>query len=128
MNERGAGCCRCCRDWGTILAAAAACLVFVALVWIMKHYTRPTTAVDEARKVERAKVHAELVAAEVSALNNVGWIDQTKGVVRLPIEEAMRLAERQWQNPAAARANLVERVEKATAPPPKAPEKPSEFE
>ena len=67
-------------------------------------------------------------AAEAGALESYGWVDQAKGVVRLPIAEAMRLALRDWQNPAAARSNLIARVEKATAVPPTAPEKPSEFE
>jgi hypothetical protein len=40
----------------------------------------------------------------------------------------MQLALREWQNPAAARSNLVARVGKATAVPPAAPAKPSEFE
>jgi hypothetical protein len=44
--------------------------------------------------------------------------------VRLPIETAMQLAAQQWQNPAAARADLIARAEKA-APLPKAPAKPS---
>jgi hypothetical protein len=48
--------------------------------------------------------------------------------VRLPINEAMKLALREWQNPAAARSNLIARVEKATAVPPAAPAKPSPFE
>ena len=61
-------------------------------------------------------------------MNNVGWVDQAKGVVRLPIADAVKLAEQQWQNPAKARADLIARVEKATALPPKAPEKPSQFE
>jgi len=116
------------RSWATLLAVVGACLIFAALVWQMKKYTQPAPAVDEARKAERAKARAELTAAETEALNNVGWIDQTKGLVRLPIAEAMKLAEREWQNPAHARSNLIARVEKATALPPKAPEKPSEFE
>jgi len=61
-------------------------------------------------------------------LNSYGWLDQSKGIVRLPISEAMKLALRDWQNPAAGRSNLIARVEKATALPPKTPEKPSQFE
>ena len=76
-----------------------------------------------------AKALAELRAAEADALANPAWLDQAKGVVRLPIAEAMRMVERDWgQNPAAARSNLIDRVEKATALPPKVPEKPSAFE
>ena len=115
-------------SWPTVVAVLAACLIFAALVWQMKKYTQPAPAVDEARKAERAKARADLTAAETEALNNVGWVDQTKGLVRLPITEAIKLAEREWQNPAQARSNLIARVEKATALPPKAPEKPSVFE
>jgi len=115
-------------SWPTVVAVLAACLIFAALVWQMKKYTQPAPAVDQARKAERAKARAELTAAETEALNNAGWIDQTKGLVRLPIAEALKIAEREWQNPAQARSNLIARVEKATALPPKAPEKPSAFE
>jgi hypothetical protein len=77
----------------------------------------------------RTKALAELRAAEAQALNNVGWVDPAKNIVRLRIEDAMTIVERDWgQNPAAARSNLITRVEKATAAPPKAPQKPSEFE
>jgi len=40
----------------------------------------------------------------------------------------MQITEREWQNPAAARSNLMARVEKAAAPAPQAPAKPSPFE
>ena len=119
---------RCRSSWPTVVAVLAACLIFAALVWQMKKYTQPAPAVDEARKAERAKARADLTAAETEALNHVGWIDQTKGLVRLPITEAIKLAEREWQNPAQARSNLIARVEKANYVPPKAPEKPSVFE
>ncbi len=128
MNESENNSCCQGRSWATVLAVIGACLIFAALVWVTKKYTLPSTAADQARKVERAKARAELTAVETEALNNVGWVDPTKGVVRLPIIEAMKLAEREWQNPAHARSNLIARVEKATALPPRAPEKPSAFE
>jgi hypothetical protein len=34
---------------------------------------------------------SELRAGEESILNTYGWVDQTAGVVRIPIDEAMRL-------------------------------------
>jgi hypothetical protein len=103
------------------------CLIFAALVWKTRQYTTPAP-IGAGRAAERAKALAELRAAEADALNNVGWVDQAKGVVRLPIVDSMKLVEREWQNPAKARANLIARVEKATALPPKVPEKPSAFE
>jgi len=102
-------------------------LIIAALVWAMQHYTQPPPP-DEARVALRQKALADLRAAEAGDLESYGWVDQAKAVVRLPIAEAMRLALRDWQNPLAARSNLIARVEKATAVPPAAPAKPSEFE
>jgi hypothetical protein len=102
-------------------------LIVAVLVWAMRHYTQPSP-LGEDRVALRKKALAELRAAEAEELNTYGWLDQSKGLVRLPIAEARKLALRDWQNPAAARSNLIARVEKATALPPKAPEKPSAFE
>lgn len=102
-------------------------LLVAMLVWFMRGRTTPPT-VDQNRIAERAKALADLRAAEAEALNHAGWIDQGKGVARLPIHVAMDLVVRKWQDPAAARADLLERVAKANAQPPKPPEKPSEFE
>ena len=118
----------CCgRGFSVTAAVVIVCLIFAALVWKMQQYTTPAPVGAE-RAAERAKALADLRAAEADALNNVGWVDPTKGLVRLPIAEALKLTEREWQNPAQARSNLFARVEKATALPPKAPEKPSAYE
>jgi hypothetical protein len=114
--------------WAYFLGALGSFLIVAALVWAMHRYTQPPP-LGEDRAVVRAKALAELRAAEADALEHPGWVDPTKGIVRLPIEDAVKMVERDWgQNPSAARSNLIARVEKATAPPPKAPEKPSQFE
>jgi hypothetical protein len=111
------------------LAAIIGSLLIVAgLVLAMRHYSQPPP-LGEDRAALRAKALAELRAAETEALTTPAWIDPAKGLVRLRIQDALALVEQQWaQNPAAARSNLIARVEKATAAPPKAPEKPSLFE
>jgi hypothetical protein len=104
-----------------LVAMLGAFLIVAALVWAMKKYTQPEP-LGANRAAERAKALLELHAAENEALNNVGWVDQGKGIVRLRIEDAMKIVEREWRNnPGAARSNLIARVEKATAvvaPPP----------
>lgn len=120
---------QCCRS-GTAYAIGilGSFLIVAALAWAIHYYTRPAP-LGEDRNAVRSKALAELRAAEAEALATPGWVDQTKGLVRIPIADAMTLVEHEWsQNPSAARSNLIERVEKATAPPPKAPEKPSQFE
>jgi hypothetical protein len=104
-----------------------ACFLFATLV-VKVRFTTPVPAIDTDRAAARAKALAEIRAAEHQALNHAGWIDQSRGSVRLPIDLAMQITEREWQNPAAARSNLTARVEKATAPAPAAPAKPNPFE
>jgi hypothetical protein len=110
-----------------VIGVLGSFLIVAALVWAMRHYTQPAP-LGEDRVAIRRKALAELRATEADELNNYAWLDQGKGIVRLPIAEAMKLTLRGWQDPAAARSNLIARVEKATALPPKAPEKPSQFE
>ena len=102
-------------------------LIVAALVWAMQRYTQPPP-LGEDRVALRKKALADLRAAEGSELESYGWVDQAKGVGRLPIAEAMQLTLRDWRNPAAARSNLIARVEKATFVPAPPPPKPSEFE
>ncbi|MCX6912658.1 MAG: hypothetical protein NT167_06370 [Verrucomicrobia bacterium] len=110
-----------------VIGILGSLLIVAALVWAMQRYTQqPLLGQD--RVVVRKKALADLRATEVGELASYGWLDQPKGVVRLPIADAMQLALRDWQNPAAARSNLIARVEKATAAPPAAPAKPSAFE
>jgi hypothetical protein len=111
-----------------VLAVLGAFLIVAALVWAMRHYTQPPP-LGEDRAAFRARTLAELRAIEAEGLNTTGWVDASKGLVRLRIEDAMTWVEQNWgQNPAAARSNLIVRVDKATAPPPRVPEKPSQFE
>src|ERR1041385_4149494 len=110
------------------IAIIGAFLIVGFLVREMKKYTQ-APPLNANRAAERAKALSEIRNAEADALDNTGWIDPTKGLVRLRIEDAMQLAEREWQNPAKARADLIARVDKANPPPPPpAPAKPSAFE
>src|SRR5215467_5603592 len=110
-----------------VLTVLCCFLIVAALVWAMRHFTQPPP-LGEDRAATRAKALAELRAAEAEALTTTGWVDPTKGLVRLRIEDAMKWVEQEWaRDPVAAHSNLISRVEKATAPPPRQPEKPSQF-
>jgi hypothetical protein len=120
--------CGCCGiRWSYLFAVGGAFLIVALLVWAMRHYTTPPPLAAQ-RAAEREKNLADLRAAEAVALNSYGWIDQGKGVVRLTVDRAVELTAAAGADPAAFRKDLIARVEKATAVPPKAPEKPSAFE
>ena len=104
-----------------------ACFILAVLILAMKYSAHPP-AIDADRVAVRSKTLAEIRAAESQALNHPGWIDENRGLVRLPISVALQITEREWQNPAAARSNLMARVEKAAALAPQAPAKPNPFE
>jgi len=101
-------------------------VIFVALAVGVKLSSVP--AVDADRGAERSKALAEIRVTEDQALANPAMLDAPRGIVRLPIDTALQLAVQAWQHPAAARADLKARAEKAAAELPKAPEKPSAFE
>lgn len=124
VNDAG-GCCGV--RWSYVIAVTGAFLIVGGLVWAMKHYTTPPSLTAQ-RAAERLKNLTELRSAETQAISNYGWVDQSKGIVRLTVDRAVELATAAWQNPEEARKDLIEREEKATYVPPKAPEKPSPFE
>ena len=109
-----------------VIAILGCFLIMAVLVKIMQNKTSSALGADRAE--ERRKNLVTVRAEADNTLKNYAWQDQSKGLVRLPVERAMEVALQEWQNPQAARSNLIARVEKATAPAPKAPEKPSEFE
>lgn len=113
--------------WHVGLGFLAAGFLFAILVLAVKH-SMCVPAIDADRATERLKDLAQIRADEARALANPGWIDQQRGLVRLPIDVALQLAAREWQNPAVARTNLIAREEKATAPAPVAPARPNAFE
>jgi len=110
-----------------IVGVLGAFLIVAFLVVAMRHYTQPAP-VGANRVEERYKFLQEQRATDTRALSEYDWQDKDKGIVRLPVQRAVELTVQEWQNPAAARSNLVARVEKATAVPPPPPAKPNPYE
>lgn len=113
--------------WHFGINFVVACLLFAGLVIAVK-FAVSVPAIDADRAAVRSKALGEIRAAEATALTTAGWVDQDRGIVRLPIETALQLSEKAAQNPAAARADLMARAAKAAAPLPKTAPKPSAFE
>lgn len=100
-------------------------IAIVALFLAMFYFTRGMYRENAtsrpgatARAAERLKARDELRAKTAAALNSGGVIDTNKGLVRIPITRAMEMTVKAYENPAAARSNLVARSQKAAAPAP----------
>jgi hypothetical protein len=108
-----------------VIGVIGSFLIVAGLIWAMYRFTQPAP-IAQNRVAERKKALAETRMAETEGLNTYGWVDQPKGIVRLPIARAMELTLQQYENnPVAFRTNLVAAAEKAGAKP---PEKPNAFE
>ena len=115
------------RASGAVIAFIVGSLVFIVLTVAVKFLTT-VPDVDADAGAKRSQALTQIHGTEYTNLTQLGWVDQSRGIVRLPIQTAMQAAEQAWQNPAQARADLIEREKKATAPAPVAPAKPSAFE
>jgi hypothetical protein len=113
--------------WHFGVIFAAACFLFVALTIVVK-LSVSVPAIDADRATLITKALADIRATEANALSTPDWVDKDRGIVRLPIETALQLSESAAKNPAAFRADLMARAEKAAAPAPKVAPKPSAFE
>jgi len=109
------------------IAIAGTFLLVAWLVSFMRSYTQPAP-LGTARVAERRKARAEAATAATEALNTYGWVDQGKGIARMPISNAMVLTVREWQNPPAGRSNLVALAERSAAAAPAAPPPPNPYE
>jgi hypothetical protein len=125
MNSENNNCSSCAGKVSWAVAVIGAILIVVFLDRQLKKYTA-APAVNAGRAAERSKALAEIRNAEADQLDHTGWVDPTKGLVRLKISDAMKLTEQAWKNPAKAREDLIARVEKANPPPPPPPK--SQFE
>jgi hypothetical protein len=102
----------------SVVAILAAFLLMVFLVRQMTKLAQPAPVGAE-RAAARAKENAAIRAEGATALQSWGYVDQPRGVVRMPIDDAMKLTVQGYQQAGAFRTDVLARVEKATAPPPK---------
>jgi hypothetical protein len=115
------------RASGAAAGFVIATFIFVGLIVIVR-CSVAVPAIDADRDAAIAQSLMEIRSNEVVCLDNPGWIDRQRGIVRLPLDTALQIAAREWQNPAQARADLLAREEKATEPLPKQPAQPNPFE
>jgi hypothetical protein len=112
----------------TVIVVLATLLLMAFLVRQMINYTKPAP-VGAGRAAAREKDNAAIRQDSAAALQSYGWANQANSIARVPIEEAMKVTVQGYSKGAADfRKDLLTRVDKANVAPPKAPEKPSQYE
>src|SRR5471030_1972340 len=112
---------------GAAIAFIVASVIFAVLVVAVKLLVN-IPAIDADRGAAISKALFDIRTNEVASLNTNGWADKPRSIVRLPIGTAIQLAAQEWQNPAAARTDLIAREEKASLPAPIVAPKPNAAE
>jgi len=74
-----------------ILAIFAIFAIILTIAYLPQRATLPTYSTSDTTPAQRAATLAEVRAKEKSAATTYGWVDQTKGIVRLPIDRAVEL-------------------------------------
>ena len=117
-------------DFRTVVFVIFITAAFFAMPWWIYRERHKTNAqpINYARAEERAKALEDVKTASAPLLEKYDWRNKNEGIVRIPIERAKELMVQEWQDPAAARKEMLARAAKAFAPPPKQPVKPSQYE
>ncbi len=102
-------------------------LIVALLARLMQSYTQ-APSIPAVRAAERMRILSDFKAANAPLLEKYGWQDQARGFVRVPMERAGELVLKEWQDPAAARSNLMARAAREFAPLPKPPEQKNPYE
>lgn len=125
MNSES--CCQKTRLGAYVAGLLGTFLIVGLLVYLMQSYTQ-APSISSTRAAERMQIMSDFKAANAPLVEKYDWQDQPKGFVRIPIERAKELVLEEWQDPVAARSNMMARAAKEFALPPKAPEKKNEYE
>ena len=74
-----------------VVTALVMILLFLGLVALLVEQRRHVQTYDEARKEQRLKNLADLNAENEKILTQYHWVDKAKGIVGIPIDQAMNL-------------------------------------
>lgn len=79
-------------SWVTVAAAAGGFAIFALILLVAYLPKTPEPLPDGVRTpAQRKAALSELHAKEKSAATTYGWADQNAGVVRIPVDEAVKL-------------------------------------
>jgi hypothetical protein len=117
-------------DFRTVVFVIFITAAFLAMPWLIYRERHKTHAqpIGYARADERAAALENVKTNGIATLTSYDWRRKDQGIVRIPIDRAKQLIVQEWQDPADARKEMLARAAKSFAPPPKQPEKKSEYE
>jgi len=104
-------------SWFLSAAGVAGSIVIIMAVLGVAYWSsRPTQSVDQSIVAERAQNLSDVQAKQADLYNNYSWVDQKKGVVRIPVKEAMGLIAAQLDEATRSKPEVPARMTLAASP------------
>ncbi len=108
----------------TVVGVLGSILVVALVLGISYLNTRSPAAVNADLAAERHKILSDVQAKEAELYFNYSWVDKDKGVVRIPVSEALKIQAERLGKETAKQPEAPKRLSLAASPttiPPQAP-------
>jgi hypothetical protein len=86
-------------SWSLLWISLGMLVLFLSILVLILYWNPAPMTDDDERALLRVKNLTELNKSNKELLTTYGWVDQTQGVLHLPIERAMELEMKDLNNP-----------------------------
>lgn len=98
--------------WRTISIIFAILLLLLITYYFRFFLTRSTTLYTD-RAQERIKAAQDIYILVQTSINEISWIDREKGIIHIPVPNAMNLIVNIYNKKETARSEFLKRIENA---------------
>jgi hypothetical protein len=91
-------------------------VIIMAVLGVAYWSSQPTQTVDQSIVADRQQNLAEVQSKQADLYNNYSWVDQKKGVVRIPVKDAMGLMAAQLDEATRSKPEAPARMTLAASP------------
>lgn len=98
--------------WRSVSIIFAILLLLLIIYYFRFFLTRSTTLYTD-RAQERLKAAQDINTLVQTSINEVSWIDREKGIIHIPVSNAMNLIVNIYNKKETARSEFLKRIENA---------------
>ena len=104
-------------SWFLSAAGVVGSIVIIMVVLAVAYWSsQPTQTVDQEIVAERAQNLSDVQAKQADLYNNYSWVDQKKGIVRIPVKDAMGLVAAKFDQATRGQPEAPARMTLAASP------------
>jgi len=89
-------------NWVVSGISILGCLLIFAAIMVVAYLPNRPDPVTQQLAVQRGATASESLAAQETTATTYGWVNQNEGIVRIPVERAMKITVEEMQQEQAA--------------------------